>query len=82
MGKRTAFGLGVAFLAVAIVGAYVAWAFRAAAKINLGWAGLRSAWPYLLAGVLTVEAMIIGFVWLAFYSARRGFDDRAGLNDH
>ena len=81
MGRGTAIGLGLTFLGLAGMGAYVAWAFHAAAKMNLGWAGLRSAWPYLLAGVLTVECVIAAFVWLAFFSARHGYDDRAGLHD-
>jgi len=56
---------------------WAVWAVHAGAKVDLGWTGLGSAWPYLLAGVLTVACVIAGFVWLAFFSERRGFDDRA-----
>jgi hypothetical protein len=36
--------------------------------------------PYLLAGAVTVECVIGAFVWLAFYSERRGYDDRGGAH--
>jgi hypothetical protein len=69
--------VAVAVIALAIVAAYVVWAVSAASKLGAGWAGLGSAWPYLLAGVLTVGAAIAGFLRLAFWSQSRGFDDRA-----
>jgi hypothetical protein len=81
MRMRRALVPSLSFLALALMGAYAVWAFHAAASVGLGWAGLRSAWPYLLAGVLTVEAVIAAFVWLAFFSDRRGHDDRVG-RDH
>jgi hypothetical protein len=77
MRRRRALVLSFVFLAVAAVAAYVGWAVYAASKIGQGWTGLGQAWPYLLAGVVTVEAVIGAFVWLAFYSERRGYDDRA-----
>jgi hypothetical protein len=67
----------VAVLALVGVAAYVVWAARAASKLGAGWEGLGSAWPYLLAGVLTVGVAIVVFVRLAFLSQSRGFDDRA-----
>jgi hypothetical protein len=74
-------GLLFLFIAVAAVAAYVGWAFGAGSRIGHGWAGLGPALPYLLAGAVTVECVIAAFVWLAFYSERRGYDDRAGT-DH
>lgn len=76
MHKRAAVGLPVACLA--IIAAYAGWAAYKGSKIGGGWAGLAQAWPYLLAGVLTVSAVMILFIWLAFYSDRHGYDDRAG----
>ncbi len=67
----------IALLALAIVAAYVVWAVLAASKLGAGWAGLDTAWPYLLAGVLTAAAAIAGFLRLAFWSQSRGYDDRA-----
>lgn len=78
MRMRRAIIVGLVFFGLAIVTAYVTWAFYRASKTGLGWTGLQSAWPYLLAGVLTVEGVIAAFVWLAFFSQRRGYDDRAG----
>lgn len=62
--------------ALAGMAAYVVWAARAASKLGAGWAGLDTAWPYLLAGVLTVGAAIAGFLRLAFFSQGHGYDDR------
>ncbi len=81
MSWRRALVLSLVFVAVAAFAAYFGWAFYAGSKIGLGWAGLPRALPFLLAGVVTVEAVIGAFVWLAFYSERRGYDDRAGM-DH
>jgi hypothetical protein len=72
--------VGISFVGLAAVAAYAAWAIRAGSRIGSGWAGLSSAWPYLLAGVLTVGCVIGGFVWLASFSERRGYDDRADMN--
>jgi len=81
MKKRTILIGSLALAAVAAVCAYVAWAAVAAAKIGAGWAGLDSAWPFLLAGVVTVGVVIAGFLRLAFYSHSHGYDDRIDI-DH
>lgn len=78
---RRALVVSLVFIALAAIATYVGWAFYAGSKIGEGWTGLRPALPFLLAGALTTELVIAGFVWLAFYSQRRGYDDRAGL-DH
>jgi hypothetical protein len=80
MRGRQVLVLVLLFVAVATVAAWLTWAFQAGARIGLGWTGLRSALPYLLAGVATVEVVIVAFVWLAFYSQRHGYDDRAGMD--
>jgi hypothetical protein len=81
MRRRPVLVFSLVFVGLAAVAAYFGWAVYAGSKIGLGWAGLRPALPYLLAGVVTVEAVIGAFVWLAFHSERRGYDDRAGM-DH
>jgi len=43
-----------------------------------GWSSLFHVWPYLLAGALTVAAVTGLSIWLAFYSEKRGYDERAG----
>jgi hypothetical protein len=70
----------LAFLAIAAVCAYAVWTISAASKLGAGWAGLGSAWPFLLAGVITVGVAIAGFLRLAFFSESRGYDDRADIN--
>jgi hypothetical protein len=77
MNKRSTLVGSLALLAVAAVCAYAAWAIAAASKIGAGWAGLASAWPFIVGGVLTVGAAIAGFLRLAFFSDSHGYDDRA-----
>jgi hypothetical protein len=77
MRKHTSLGLLVACY-VALAG-FAAWQFYAGSRNGAGWTSLLHAWPYLLAGVITVAAVTGLFVWLAFYSERRGYDDRTGL---
>jgi hypothetical protein len=78
MRKPAAIGLLV--VCYAALAALAAWAFYAGSKVYGGWTSLVHAWPYLLAGVATVAVVTGLFVWLAFYSERRGYDDRAGVN--
>jgi hypothetical protein len=61
----------------AALAAYAGWVFYKGSGPDGGWSGLHHAWPYLLAGVLTVGGVIGLFVWLAFFSERRGYDERA-----
>lgn len=68
-----------AFAVLAASAAYAGWAFFEGSKVGAGWAGLSTAWPFLLAGVLTVAVVIALFVRLAFYSERHGYDERADL---
>lgn len=70
MRKHTSLGLLIACYA-ALAG-FAAWAFYSGSKVGSAWTSLVHAWPYLLAGVLTVAAVTGVFVWLAFYSERRG----------
>ena len=79
MNKRSILIGVVALVALCAVGAFVAWAFTTEAKLGAGWAGLGSAWPFLLAGVLTVGVAIAGFLRLAFFSDSHGYDDRADI---
>ena len=80
MRTRRVLALGVVLVALAAIAAYAGWAFYAASGIGYGWTGLRSAMPYLLAGAVTVGGVIGAFVWLAFFSERRGYDERARVD--
>jgi hypothetical protein len=50
-------------------------------KIDGGWQSLLPVWPYVLGGLLTVAALTGGLMWLAFYSANHGYDDRIDRDD-
>jgi branched-subunit amino acid transport protein len=80
MKKRPILLGSLAFVAVAAVCAYAVWAVLAASRLGAGWAGLDTAWPYLLAGVITVGLAIAGFLRLAFYSHSHGYDDRVDID--
>lgn len=80
MKRRTILVGSLALVAVAGVCAYAAWAISAAAKLGEGWAGLDTAWPFLLAGVVTVGLAIAGFLRLAFFSDSHGYDDRVDMD--
>ena len=71
---------GFLLLGLAAALAYAGWAVSAAFRLGAGWAGLGSAWPFLLAGAITVGVAIAGFLRLAFFSEERGYDDRADTN--
>jgi cation transporter-like permease len=65
---------------LAVIVAYATWAVYQGSKTGGGWTSLVHAWPYLLAGILTVAAVLGVFVWLALYSDRRGYDERVSRN--
>ncbi len=77
MKKRSILVCSLSLVALAAVCAYFIWAAYAASRIDAGWAGLDTAWPFLLAGVVTVAVVIAGFLRLAFFSDSHGYDDRA-----
>ncbi len=60
--------LAVTALAAALVG-LVVWAGN--------WGGLRHIWFFVLLGVSGVGITTGLFMWLAFFSARRGYDEPA-----
>ena len=69
------------FLCLVVAAAYAGWMFYGASAPDPGWTALGHAWPYFLAGVLTVAVVTGFFVWLAVYSDKRGYDARVGRDD-
>ena len=63
----------LALLAAALVGVG-AWA---SASLPGGFGGTPWIWAAMVGGALVVAGLTGGLMWLAFYSARKGFDDAA-----
>jgi hypothetical protein len=80
MKQRPILIVSLALMALAAVCGWAAWAILAASKLGEGWKGLDTAWPFLLAGVITVGIAIAGFLRLAFFSDSHGYDDRADID--
>lgn len=74
--RRHAVVLGLAFVGLAAFAVFAGWAFFAASDVGGGWRSLGPVWPYVLGGALMVAALAGFLMWLAFYSARHGYDDR------
>lgn len=74
--RKHAVVLGLAFLGLAAFAVFAGWAFFAASAIGGGWASLGPIWPYVVGGVVVVAALAGFLMWLAFYSANHGYDDR------
>jgi protein-S-isoprenylcysteine O-methyltransferase Ste14 len=68
--------LGVTFTVLAAFSVFAGWAFFAGSTVGGGWRSLGPIWPYVAGGCLVVAALAIFLMWLAFYSANHGYDDR------
>ena len=60
---------------------FAAWATTAVGRMGAGWKGLIPIWPFVAGGVVVTAALAGGLMWLAFYSANHGFDDRVENHD-
>jgi hypothetical protein len=79
--RRNAVFLGLTFGGLALFAAFAAWAFLASSRLDGGWRSLLPVWPYVIGGLLAVAALTGGLMWLAFYSANHGYDDRIDSGD-
>ncbi|MBT9472871.1 MAG: hypothetical protein V4514_12105 [Pseudomonadota bacterium] len=68
------------FLGFAVLAAFGGWIFYAGSRIGGGWDALTPVLLYVVGGLLTVGALASGLMWLAFYSARRGYDEPYDVN--
>src|SRR5262245_37896732 len=73
---RRHIGLILSLLVLAVLAGLGAWAVSAAEGLSGGWASLLPILPYVVAGAFFVGLLTGGLMWLAFYSARHGYDDR------
>jgi len=79
--RKHAVVLGLSFLGLAGFALFAGWAFFATKNMGKGWSDLAPIWPYVVGGV-AVTAILAGFLmWLAFYSANHGYDDRIDPDD-
>lgn len=78
--RRHAVVLGLAFLGLGAFAIFAGWAFFAASDLGGGWRSLGPIWPYVVGGVAVVAALAGFLMWLAFYSANHGYDDRIDLD--
>jgi hypothetical protein len=75
MGKHAVI-LGLTFVGLAAFAVFAGWAFFEGSKLGGGWRSLGPIWPYVAGGLVVVGALTGVLMWLAFYSARHGYDDR------
>jgi hypothetical protein len=73
--------LTMIFLGLAAFAVFAGWAFFAASRLDGGWGSLGPIWPFVAGGVVMVGALTGGLMWLAFYSANNGYDDRIEPDD-
>ena len=63
---------------LALVAAFMAWVVSRSGALGGSWTGGS---PHILAamviGVVGAGGLAAALIWLAFFSARRGYDDRA-----
>jgi hypothetical protein len=67
-------GAGLAIAALVGTVAAVAWALWATGALNFR-GGSATSVVIIAAGVLLTGALAGAFMWLAFYSSRKGYDD-------
>ena len=58
-----------------------AWAYFEGGRFGGGWGGLAPIWPYVVGGVAAVGLLAGGLMALAFFSARRGYDEPYDVDD-
>jgi hypothetical protein len=74
--------LGLTFLGLAGFSLLAGWAFFSSSGVTNGLRTLGVIWPYLLGGGAITGAFAALFMWLAFYSANHGYDDRVDPEGH
>jgi len=68
--------LGLTFLGLAMFAVFAGWAFFEGSHFGGGWRSLGPIWPYVVGACVVVAALAGVLMWLAFYSANHGYDDR------
>ncbi len=74
--RKHAVLLSLTFLGLAAFAAFAVWAYVIGDRMEGGWASLAPIWPFVVGGLIMVGALTGVLMWLAFYSANHGYDDR------
>ena len=74
--------LGLTFVGLAGFSLLAGWAFFSDSSLSNGLRTLGAVWPYLLGAAVITAAFAGLFMWLAFYSANNGYDDRIDPEGH
>ena len=73
--------IAVTVVILAGLAGLVGWMFATSEHLSGSWeASLKPIWIVALAGTIVTGALAGGFMWLAFYSSRHGYDER--VYDH
>ena len=70
-----------AFVALALFGAVIGWAFYASSQLSGGWESLRPILPMVIFGLVLVGGLTGALMWLAFYSSKAGYDEPFDFDD-
>ena len=75
---RTVIGVVAALAAITVL---VVWSLTISARLGgNGWDWLMPILPFVIVGLLAVGGLTGVLMWLAFYSARRGYDEPYDVN--
>jgi hypothetical protein len=81
--KRPRIGVVQILVSLGLVGAlgYVIWAFVQSWGLGSGAEMSVAGWGALAVAFVLTGALAGGLMWLAFYSARKGYDDNVGRDE-
>jgi hypothetical protein len=81
--RRAVPTVGAILLLAGLLGflAYVVWAFQATWGISRGVQLSGHGWAALIIAFVMTGLLGGGLMWLAFYSARKGYDEGAGREE-
>lgn len=72
--KRVLMIIGL-LAAPALIAGVLGWGYHANSQLGGGWDWITPILPYVIVGLIAVGGLTGGLMWLAFYSARRGYDE-------
>ena len=69
-----------ALVILALLAALIGWGYYVSSWLGGGWELLTAILPYVVVGLIAVGGLTGVLMWLAFYSARHGYDDPYDVN--